>query len=207
MKSRRSCTGPTMNPRYRRCRPARGPKGAGLRGSMSSCGPCSSSAWSRPLSSNASRLTRPKGCWVCRAPWSTSANSRPIRRPPSTRKRRRGLLIGNYLILDKLGQGGMGVVFKARHRASGRVGALKILPPSFARDKDAVSRFRREIEAAGRLNHPNVVAAIDSDEDRGVHFLVMDYVSGPRPRPRRLRSRADAGQSGRRLRAPGGPRP
>jgi serine/threonine protein kinase len=93
-------------------------------------------------------------------------------------KKARGLLIGNYLILDKLGQGGMGVVFKARHRTSGRVGALKILPPSFARDKDAVSRFRREIEAAGRLNHPNVVAAIDSDEDRGVHFLVMDYVSG-----------------------------
>jgi serine/threonine protein kinase len=89
-----------------------------------------------------------------------------------------GLLIGNYLILEKLGQGGMGVVFKARHRRVGRVGALKILPPSFARDKSAVVRFRREVRAAGRVKHPNVVAAQDADEDRGVHFLVMDYVEG-----------------------------
>jgi serine/threonine protein kinase/tetratricopeptide (TPR) repeat protein len=93
-------------------------------------------------------------------------------------KKSRGLLIGNYVILDKLGQGGMGVVFKARHRRLGRVGALKILPPSFARDRDAVMRFRREVEAAGRLKHPNLVAAQDADEDRGVHFLVMDYVEG-----------------------------
>ncbi len=93
-------------------------------------------------------------------------------------KKSRGLLIGNYVILDKLGQGGMGVVFKARHRRLGRVGALKILPPSFARDHQAVMRFRREVEAAGRLKHPNVVAALDADEDRGVHFLVMDYVEG-----------------------------
>ena len=72
----------------------------------------------------------------------------------------------------------MGVVFKARHRRLGRVGALKILPPSFARDRSAVMRFRREVEAAGRLKHPNLVAAQDADEDRGVHFLVMDYVEG-----------------------------
>jgi serine/threonine protein kinase/tetratricopeptide (TPR) repeat protein len=93
-------------------------------------------------------------------------------------KKSRGLLIGNYIILEKLGQGGMGVVFKARHRRLGRVGALKILPPSFARDRDAVLRFRREVEAAGRLQHPNLVAAQDADEDRGVHFLVMDFVEG-----------------------------
>jgi len=72
----------------------------------------------------------------------------------------------------------MGVVFKARHRRLGRVGALKILPPSFARDRSLVMRFRREVEAAGRLKHPNLVAALDADEDRGVHFLVMDYVEG-----------------------------
>ena len=90
----------------------------------------------------------------------------------------RGLLIGNYLILDKVGQGGMGMVFKARHRKLGRYGALKILPPSFTRDSGAVMRFRREFEAAGRLKHLNLVAAFDADEDRGVHFLVMDYVEG-----------------------------
>jgi serine/threonine protein kinase/WD40 repeat protein/Flp pilus assembly protein TadD len=93
-------------------------------------------------------------------------------------KKSRGLLIGDYIILDKLGQGGMGVVFKARHRRSGRLGALKILPPSFARDKTAVMRFRREVEAAGRVKHLNLVAAFDAAEDRGVNFLVMDYVDG-----------------------------
>ncbi len=89
-----------------------------------------------------------------------------------------GLLIGNYLILDKLGAGGMGMVFKARHRRLNRIVALKILPPSFARDRTAVLRFKREVEAAGRLKHPNIVAALDADEDRGVHFLVMEYVEG-----------------------------
>ena len=93
-------------------------------------------------------------------------------------KKSRGLLIGNYLILDKVGEGGMGKVFKARHRKLGRLGALKILPPSFARDRGAVMRFRREFEAAGRLKHPNLVAAFEADEDRGVHFLVMDFVEG-----------------------------
>ena len=90
----------------------------------------------------------------------------------------RGLLIGNYLILDKVGQGGMGMVFKARHRKLGRLGALKILPPSFTRDRGAVMRFRREFEAAARLKHVNLVAAFEADEDRGVHYLVMDFVVG-----------------------------
>ncbi len=93
-------------------------------------------------------------------------------------RKTRGLLIGNYLILEKLGAGGMGVVFKARHRKLGRVVAVKILPPSFARDKTTVLRFQREVEAAGRLKHPNIVAALDANEDRGVHFLVMEYVEG-----------------------------
>jgi len=93
-------------------------------------------------------------------------------------KKSRGLLIGDYLILEKLGRGGTGVVFKVRHRRLGRLGALKILPPSLARDHTAVMRFRREVEAAGRLKHPNLVAAQDADEDRGVHFLVMDCAPG-----------------------------
>ncbi len=93
-------------------------------------------------------------------------------------RKSKGLLIGNYLILDKLGAGGMGMVLKARHRRLNRIVALKILPPSFARDRTAVLRFKREVEAAGRLKHPNIVAALDADEDRGVHFLVMEYVEG-----------------------------
>jgi hypothetical protein len=90
----------------------------------------------------------------------------------------RGLVIGRYLILDKLGEGGMGVVFKARHRLLDRVVALKILPPSFARQRQLVSRFRREMQTAARLNHPNVVSVLDADEDRGVYYLAMDYIEG-----------------------------
>ncbi len=90
----------------------------------------------------------------------------------------RGLLIGRYLILEKLGEGGMGVVFKARHCKLGRVVALKILPPSFARSPELVLRFRREAQAAARLDHPNVVSVFDADEDRGVYFLAMDYIEG-----------------------------
>jgi serine/threonine protein kinase len=90
----------------------------------------------------------------------------------------RGLVLGEYLVLDKLGQGGMGVVFKARHRPSGEVVALKVLPPSFGRDQSAVDRFRREVEIAGRLDHPNVVAALDTGQVQGVHFLTTEYISG-----------------------------
>ncbi len=90
----------------------------------------------------------------------------------------RGLAIGPYLVEDKLGVGGMGVVFKARYRPTGQLVALKILPPSFARDGDAVRRFRREFQVASRLSHPNIVAAIEASEDRGVHYLTMEYIPG-----------------------------
>ena len=93
-------------------------------------------------------------------------------------KKSRGLLVGDYQILDKLGQGGMGVVFKVRHRHTGRLGALKYCLRRSRRDRTAVMRFKREVEAAGRIKHPNLVAAVDAAEDRGVHFLVMDYVRG-----------------------------
>ena len=87
-------------------------------------------------------------------------------------------LIGNYLVLEKLGEGGMGMVFKARHRTSGRVVALKILPPSFGRDPDALRRFRREFQVTVRLSHPNLVAAVEANVDRGVHYLTMEYIPG-----------------------------
>ncbi|WP_422931983.1 WD40 repeat domain-containing serine/threonine protein kinase [Singulisphaera sp. PoT] len=90
----------------------------------------------------------------------------------------KGLAIGRYIILDRLGAGGMGVVFKAKHRVTARVVALKILLPSLTEKRDAVARFRREAEAAARLNHTNVVSVLDADTDRGVHFLVLDYVEG-----------------------------
>lgn len=91
----------------------------------------------------------------------------------------RGLVLGNYVILDKLGEGGMGMVFKARHRLMKRIVALKVLPPSMTQSTDAVQRFHREVEVAARLTHPNIAAAHDADQADGIHFLVMEYVEGP----------------------------
>ena len=90
----------------------------------------------------------------------------------------RGLVIGRFVVLEKLGAGGMGVVFKAEQRTLRRVVALKISPPSITREPEAVTRFHREAEAAAKLDHPNLVRAIDADEAGGMHFLVMEYVEG-----------------------------
>ncbi len=90
----------------------------------------------------------------------------------------KGLSIGEYIVLDKIGSGGMGLVFKARHRQLARIVALKLLPPSFSRDRAAVIRFRREAAAAAKFRHRNIVAAIDAGETHGLLFLVMEFVEG-----------------------------
>ncbi|MDX1948517.1 MAG: serine/threonine-protein kinase, partial [Pirellulaceae bacterium] len=90
-----------------------------------------------------------------------------------------GLVLGNYVILDKIGQGGMGAVFKARHRRMNRVVALKVLPAAMSSIPEAITRFQREVEAVARLSHPNIAAAYDADEAAGLHFLVMEHVDGP----------------------------
>jgi len=93
-------------------------------------------------------------------------------------KKLKGLVLGNYVVLDKLGEGGMGQVFKAEHRRMDRTVALKILPAAAMKSPDAVERFQQEVKAAARLSHPNIVRAYDADEDAGIHFLVMEYVEG-----------------------------
>jgi serine/threonine protein kinase/WD40 repeat protein len=90
----------------------------------------------------------------------------------------KGLVLGNYVVLDKIGQGGMGHVYQAQHRRMKRVVALKVLPSAVAKSEKAVERFQREVEAAARLSHPHVVTAYDADQADGVHFLVMEYVAG-----------------------------
>lgn len=90
----------------------------------------------------------------------------------------KSLVLGNYVILDKLGQGGMGMVLKAQHRRMKRTVALKILSPNLTKTKEIVARFHREVQAAARLEHPNIVAAHDADEANGTHFLVLQYVDG-----------------------------
>ena len=94
------------------------------------------------------------------------------------RGKSRGLVMGNYVILDKLGEGGMGTVYKARHRRMDRIVALKVLASDAMKDADAVKRFQQEVKAAAKLTHPNIVTAYDADEAGGVHFLVMECVEG-----------------------------
>ena len=89
-----------------------------------------------------------------------------------------GLLLGNYLILDRLGAGGMGQVFRARHRRMDRVVALKMLSKRALDSPEAIARFLREVKTAARLVHPNIVTAYDADEVGGLHFLVMECVDG-----------------------------
>lgn len=88
------------------------------------------------------------------------------------------LIIGNYVIQDKIGAGGMGVVYKAQHRRMKRIVAVKVLSTASLRDTDTVKRFLREAEAAAKLNHPNIVAAFDADEINGIPFLAMEFVEG-----------------------------
>jgi hypothetical protein len=90
----------------------------------------------------------------------------------------RALVLGNYVILDKLGQGGMGIVLKAEHRRMKRLVALKVVAPAVVKNSDLLQRFQREVQAAARLVHPNIVQAYDADEVRGTHFLVLEYVPG-----------------------------
>src|SRR5579885_910448 len=83
-----------------------------------------------------------------------------------------------YRILQVLGAGGMGTVYKAEHRLRDRPVALKVLRGEWTRDAGAIERFHREVRAAARLAHPNIVHAYDADQAGDTHFLVMEFVEG-----------------------------
>jgi hypothetical protein len=86
--------------------------------------------------------------------------------------------IRNYKLQEKLGEGGMGVVYKALHTKLRRMVALKLLHPHLLQSASAVARFEREMEAVGQLDDPHIVRASDAGEDQGTHFLVMEYIQG-----------------------------
>ena len=86
--------------------------------------------------------------------------------------------MGEYVLLDLLGEGGMGRVYRARHRRMNRIVALKTVSPQVLGTRAAVERFQREIQVAAQLVHPNIITAYDAGEAEGVPFLVMEFVDG-----------------------------
>lgn len=88
------------------------------------------------------------------------------------------LVFGEYRVLDRIGAGGMGQVFQARHRRMDRIVALKVMSAKSMKNADSIKRFQREVKAAAKLTHPNIVHAYDAGEQDGVHYLVMEFVDG-----------------------------
>lgn len=89
-----------------------------------------------------------------------------------------GTLFGQYRIEEKIGQGGMGTVYRATHTSLSKTVALKLLPPHALSDAESVERFQREMRAIGGLNHPNIVGAHDAGSIDGIHYLVMEFIEG-----------------------------
>jgi serine/threonine protein kinase len=90
----------------------------------------------------------------------------------------KALLIGPYVLLERIGAGGMGEVYKARHRRLHRLSAIKVIHPKRLDNEAILERFKREAVAAAQLSHPNIVAVHDAGEEGDVRYLAMEYIDG-----------------------------
>src|SRR6185295_1252488 len=89
-----------------------------------------------------------------------------------------GRTISHYVVVEQIGAGGMGVVYRAHDERLDRDVALKVLSPDLATDQGFTARFRREARALSKLNHPNVATVHDFDSDHGTSFIVMELIQG-----------------------------
>jgi len=90
----------------------------------------------------------------------------------------RNLIFGDYIVIDKIGSGGMGQVFKARHKPTRKLVAMKVLSAEAVSNRRLIERFKKEAKAIGRLKHPNVVRAYEAGKINKIRYLVMEYVDG-----------------------------
>ena len=108
-----------------------------------------------------------------------------------------------YQCEELVGRGGMGRVYKARHRMMDRAVALKVIHAEWVRKQEAIDRFRREVKTAASLDHPNIVTAHDAEQAGDLHLLVMEYVDGVDLAQDRSEKRSAANWASVRLRSPG----
>ena len=112
------------------------------------------------------------------ANWWTGTGSPPIRRISFSRGEVTDFLLGPYRFLDRLGEGGMGQVFKAHHLSMDRLVALKLIPKDRVSNPVALGRFYREVRAVAKLSHPNIVIAFEVNQVGATQFLAMEHVNG-----------------------------
>ena len=102
----------------------------------------------------------------------------PDAAPPPTPYLKAGTTLDHFEIVERVGSGGFGVVYRARDTRLGRIVAIKVLPENFAKDTERRERFRLEATAASALNHANICTIHDFGEANGCHFIVMELLPG-----------------------------